>query len=539
MSTAGTTTVRDLFDGAVAHLTAAASAIDAINVYPVPDGDTGSNMSATLREAVARGRADNEAAGGGAEVSAVARGALWAARGNSGVILSQALRGFAEGVGDAEVLDAARLAAGLDQAARRAYGAVAEPQEGTMLTVLRAAGEAAMEAAAGLPRGGEDAPCSTVLDAAIAGAEAAEAKTIEQLPALAEAGVTDSGGEGICTILRGVRATVRGEPVPESAPDLGQPTMRMAGTGHDGDSYGFCTEFLLERTGEELDIDALRAALRGEDHRSVVVVGDAQLARVHVHTSRPNRLIEEAGSWGEVSRIKVDDMSEQSRRFRAQGSGATGSVAVLSLSRGHGFDEVFESLGATVSDLGANVKPAAGMIASAADALRVPDVIVLPNHKNVLMAAEQAVGLSNCTLRVLPTTTLAGGVAAMVAFDPKSSVDANLEAMRTAMGEMRAVEVTVAITDRTAEGIDVHTGDGMALVDTKLVGVGASPEEALFAGIEAAGGGTAEMITVYLGAESTADQDALASRLGERYPDAEIETVDGGQGLYHYVASVE
>ena len=530
--------LKRLFEAAVAHLEAASPAIDAINVYPVPDGDTGSNMSATLREAVAAGTALDDSAGAGEVIGAIAKGGLFSARGNSGVILSQALRGMAEGTDGIEALDARGLADGLARAAERAYGAVAEPKEGTMLTVLRKAGEAATSTAGELTEAGKGQACLDVLEAAIAAAEEAEEHTIEQLPALQEAGVTDSGGEGICTILRGLRAGFLGEPVPEAPPNLGRPLLLDGENGHD-DAFGFCTEFLLEREEQDIDLDRLREELKQTANRSVVIVGDPQLVRVHVHTDDPDALLAEARGRGRVRRVKVDDMSAQAKRFRERGEGTTAKVAALALSRGAGFDEVFESLGAFVTDLGETVKPAAGDIARAADELRVPDVIVLPNHKNVLMAAEQAVEIADATLHIVPSKTLAEGIAALLAFDPEGSPAKTVEAMAGAMQAIHSVEVTVASAARTAEGIAIEEGDALALVDTTLVARADTQEEALIEGLRHGGAADAELLTVYAGADVSADTEALEGMISDAFPGVELEIIQGGQPLYGYVASIE
>jgi uncharacterized protein len=538
----GADEILKLFESAMAHLDAAASAIDAINVYPVPDGDTGSNMSATLREAVAAGREVEDDDSAGAVIAAIAKGGLYGARGNSGVILSQALRGFSEGMKEHDIIDAKVYAEGLHRAAERAYGAVAEPKEGTMLTVLRAAGDAAMETAGSMPNGGEGEHCLEVLSAAIEAAEKAEAETIEILPALKEAGVTDSGGEGICTILRGMRAGLLGEPVPESPPDLGKPKTRVSQDGDDDDhddGYGFCTEFLVERKDTDIDVDELRSRLHVDANKSVVVVGDARLVRVHVHTDDPDTLLDEAKQWGTLGRVKVDDMSSQAKRFRASGSGATDKLAVLALSRGVGFDEVFQSLGAMVSDLGETIKPAAGDIARTADELRVPDVIVLPNHKNVLMSANQATELASCTMHIVATETLAEGVAALVAYDPKASAKDNVTAMTEAMQSVTSVETTVAAAERTTEGVTIKEGDAIVLVDGTLIAACESQEDALFEGLRKGEADSAEIVTVYMGADARASDEELQERFSDEFSNAELEIVHGGQTLYGYVASIE
>jgi len=526
--------LRRIFGAASSYLRTSAKAIDAINVYPVPDGDTGSNMSATLREAVDRTMAVDGEPGLAEVLSVLSRGALYGARGNSGVILSQALRGFATGVGAVDRLDGVALTLGLEAAATQAYRAVGNPQEGTMLTVLRAAAEGAR---AELTRRGGSAGCIPVLGSAVAAAESAEAETINQLPSLKEAGVTDAGGEGVCVILRGLFAAITGrEPAP---PHVTERPISLE-RSHDGEAFGFCTEFLVEAADGTIDLDALRALAESNGSRSVVVVGDEMLARVHAHSQEPQALLDGAEAFGRVSRSKVENMDAQNARFEATGSGAGAKVALLAMSRGDGFDDIFESLGATVSDLGLVEKPPAGQIAAAADELRVPDVIVLANHKNVLLAAEQAKTLTSSTLHVVPTTTLPQGVAAAMAFDPQESSAENVRAMAAAAAAVTTVEVTIAGASRTIDGVTVVEGHAIALVDGKLVATAEAASDALLRGIRHAAPGKGALITLYPG-EDTDEAGAAAAleAIRAEFPAAEVESVNGGQPLYPFIASLE
>jgi len=527
--------LRQVFAAASAHLRESAKAVDAINVYPVPDGDTGSNMSATLREAVDRALALDGAPNVAQVLEAIARGALYGARGNSGVILSQALRGFAAGVGGVESLDGRSLASGFARAAEQAYRAVGQPQEGTMLTVLQAAGEGATRAAAQL----ENRPgsgCVPVLSAAVRTAEEAEAFTIEQLPALKEAGVPDAGGEGVCVILRGLLGAITGAmPLVKDIP-AERPIASAA--GHEGEAFGFCTEFLIE--GENVEVEAARELASAGGNRSVVVVGERGLVRVHAHALEPQALLDAAEALGTLSRIKVEDMSAQNVRYRESGSGAGVKVALLAMSRGAGFDAIFESLGATVSDLGLAEKPPAGQIADAAGDLRVPDVVVLPNHKNVLMAAELAKSMASCTLHVVPTVSLPQGIAAAMAFAPGESAAVNLPAMAGAAARVRTIEVTIAGASRRAEGIDVTAGEAIALLDGDLVATAKSDAEALLSALELTALGKGSLVTLYPGEEvDEAASAALAQAISEKFPGSDVETVPGGQPLYRYIASIE
>ncbi|MEX0784362.1 MAG: DAK2 domain-containing protein [Dehalococcoidia bacterium] len=529
--------LRDAFRSASAHLRESANAVDAINVYPVPDGDTGSNMAATLREAVETAGLAPSPATIDAVLSALAKGALYGARGNSGVILSQALRGFATGVGGPPQFDAAALAKGLVAASEAAYRAVSKPVEGTMLTVLREAGAGAERAVAGLPKAGEGSPCASTLRDAIAAAEEAEARTPEELPQLAEAGVTDAGGEGICVILRGLLAAITGQAAP--VPRVPERPI-SARPDHEREEFGFCTEFVVEATAGPLDPEQVRALAGGGGNRSVVVVGDEEAVRVHTHSDDPHRLMEAAAALGRVSRAKVEDMSAQNVRFGATGTGAGVGLGVVAMSQGAGFDAVFESLGVAVSPLGEVVKPPAGEIAAAADRLGKADVVVLANHKNVILAAQQAAGLARSTIHVVPTETLPQGVAAALAFDPDENAATNVAAMDAARTTVRTVEVTIAAATRSADGVEARGGEAIALVDDRLVASSPSIEAVLMAGLEAAGTADGSLVTLYGGRDLAPGQLAeLATAVAACYPGIEIESVDGGQPLYPVIASVE
>ncbi len=529
--------LRAAFAAASAHLRESARAVDAINVYPVPDGDTGSNMSGTLREAVDGASVLPSPASVTSVLGALAKGSLYGARGNSGVILSQALRGFATGVGERERLDAEGLAAGLSAAADAAYRAVSKPVEGTMLTVLREAGAAAQAYASVLPNGGRGVPCAATLEVAVGTAEDAESRTPDLLPALAEAGVTDAGGEGVCVILRGLLAAITGRAFePPRMPERAIATM----DGHERDAFGFCTEFVLEPLAAALDPEQVRALAGANGNRSVVVVGDEHAVRVHAHSDDPDALVANAGGLGRVSRVKVEDMAAQNVRFGETGSGAGAGIAVLALSHGVGFDAIFASLGASVFPLGEVLKPPAGEIAAAADALRKADVIVLPNHKNVLLAAQQAASLARSTLHIVPTTTLPQGIAAALGFDADETAATNADAMLAGAKAVRTVEVTIAAASRSADGVEAREGEAIALVDDLLVSSEVSIVAAAFAALRVAGADVAGLVSLYGGSGFGPDElSALAAAARREFPGVEIEAIYGGQPLYPVIASVE
>jgi hypothetical protein len=526
--------LRSAFAAAAVHLRDRAAAIDAINVYPVPDGDTGTNMSSTLRAAIDAASAVDPATVD-AVLAALAKGALYGARGNSGVILSQALKGFAAGVGSRNVLDAAALASGLQRAALGAYAAVGVPVEGTMLTVLREAAAAAAAYANGPLAGGEGVPCTPVLAAAVAAAEEAEVRTTDQLESLREAGLPDAGGEGICVILRGLLAAVTGV---APAVHLLPPRPAHLGRGHH-EEFGFCTEFVVEAEGNEIPETAVRALAAGPGYSSLMVVGDPAAWHVHVHTAEPEPLLAGAAALGRIVHRKVEDMDRQNVRWLATGSGGA-QLGLLALTRGPGFAAVLQGLGAQVMKLGDIEKPSAGDIAAAADALGTAAVVVLPNHKDAILAARQAVTLAHCDLRVIETASLPQGIAAAMAFLPGDDAAEAEETLRRAVTLVTTVEVTTAAADRTAGGIAVSQGDAIALVDGQLKARAATHLDALIAGLRAAGAAEECLLTVYTGDDVLPAQvEHLRDVLRLAFSRATVELVDGGQGLYPFIASVE
>jgi hypothetical protein len=503
------------------HLSAAASAIDAINVYPVPDGDTGSNMAATMRAAVAGIGAN--ATDASTVLETLARGALYGARGNSGVILSQALRGLADGAGRVAEIDARALQRGLREAARKAYAAIAEPQEGTMLTVLRVAAESAK---------GDD--CLTVLRSATEAAERAEAETIEQLPRLKEAGVTDAGGEGICAIFRALTAHLAGVPLPAvRATDA--PLAKLVDHGTD---FGFCCEFIAEPAGSSaIDIAQLRALVQAGTNRSAIVVGDEWLARVHVHSDDAEALLTSAAALARLSRVKVDDMGRQHQRLQATGSGATAGVALLALCEGAGFANAFDQLGAVVLLQRGDARPSVGEVQRAIDAIGAPVVFVLPNHKDLVPVAQQAAGLARAEARVIESRTVPQGLSAALAFDATMPIEELERELARGPDQVRTIEVTIATADRLADGVAIAAGDAIALVDGHVVAAEKNLPEALRKGLERAGAGDESMLTLYTGAGE--EGPGWESTIRGWYPGCDVQVMAGGQRLYPLIASVE
>jgi len=535
--------LRAVVDAAAAWLLAHAHEVDALNVYPVPDGDTGSNMSETMRAATAEAARGDEASAG-ALAAALAHGALMGARGNSGVILSQLLRGFAHSLGLSAVLTPAALALALQEASDTAYRAVMRPVEGTVLTVARVVAEEAARAVA------ERSDYLFILDRALRAGRIALAETQNQLPALQQAGVVDAGGSGYLFLLEGALRHLQGKTaapateVPETPAASRAFADLHARLDHFEGGYGYCTEFLI--TGEGLDEQEAQAALATLGD-SLLVVGGGDLLRVHIHTQDPGRALSYAAGLGRLRRVKVQDMSEQFEEFAGEqpaaaptGTGDPLPVGIVAVAPGAGFGALFESLGAVVVAGGQSMNPSTEEILDAVARCPQAEVVVLPNNKNVLLTAQQAADLSGKTTHVLPTRTVPQGIAALLAVRFDQDPTQILADMGEAAGHVRTAELTIAVRDAEIEGLAVHTGDTLGLLDGDLVsaGTGATPVLAdLLARMPA---DRYEVATIYRGRDATDAQNAeLLAFLRTTYPDLQIEEQSGDQAHYHFVLSVE
>ncbi|MFN2568964.1 MAG: DAK2 domain-containing protein [Candidatus Dormibacteria bacterium] len=548
-------------DGALSLLRANQEQINDLNVFPVPDGDTGSNMYLTLRAAFEEAERSKDPHSAAAVMSAAAHGSLMGARGNSGVIFSQILRGFSQGLENCATMDAATAARALSTAAAVAYRAVMKPTEGTILTVARDAARAAEEAAAGSDDLG------TVLGRAVREGHEAVGRTTSQLAVLREAGVVDAGGFGLAVILQGLAealcpgdrafSTASRGPVIAGAPRVrtseadgdavpeGGGRRGAAGVVPSEDGFGFCTEFLIHGPG--LDLDALRGEL-GDLGDSALIVGDADVIRVHIHTPDPQRLVAVASERGRLSRLKIEDMSEQHHDVleRAHGTGASRgarrrALGIVSVAPSEGFRTILLSLGADmVVEGGQTMNPSIEDILRAVQATNAESVIVLPNNGNVILTAEQVDALAGeTTVVVVPTHNLPQGVSALLALDRDAPVEDKGRRMAAAIERVRAVEITRAVRDSTVGGLSIAAGDVIALIDGEITQVGEDPHdviEAVLRNLEE----EPELITVYHGA-AVADQEAagLVQRLRTAHPGVEFETHRGGQEHYAYVLSLE
>jgi uncharacterized protein len=520
------------YAAAAEALAANAAALNAINVFPVPDGDTGTNMSLTMREAIA---AIPTGGAGAADVArSAADAALMGARGNSGVILSQVLGGIASGCEGASDVDARRLAACLERACTAACNVVSEPKEGTILTAISAAADAATA------RAREDATAEDALAAAVEATRDAVARTPDLLPVLKEAGVVDAGAQGLYLVLEAALSSLRGERPPAHAEGLGHIDdgwLAATARAHaaPGAGAGFCTEFVL--TSPSVDTERLRDELH-EFGDSVLVVGKESLARVHLHTHDPQAAIEHSRAFGDVSREKFDDLAMQVGALAAQ-QRVAGGPAVIAVVAGAGIERLFGSMGARVVRGGQTMNPSAGDIRRAIEEAG-GDAIVLANNKNVVLAAEQAVTGLDQRAAVVPTHSVPQGVAALVAFNSELSWEQNVDAMREAASAVRTAEVTFAARPARIGETDVAEGSPIGIVDGEIVAAGDDVADVARDCVRAMLEGSDEpLVTLYAGEDADpAATQALAATLREEFG-AEVEVIDAGQPHYPYVIGVE
>jgi DAK2 domain fusion protein YloV len=519
-------------------------AINELNVFPVPDGDTGTNMFLTLRDVVKE--AEGVTGRAASDVSAaMARGALMGARGNSGVILSQVFKALALEMEGQTDLDANHLAHALGRARTLAYKAVGQPVEGTLLTVIASAAEAA-----GLVAGGT---VQEVLEAACDAARNAVALTPTKLKVLRDAGVVDAGGQGFLVLLEGARRHLADdepvighvtvpEPIGVDVP-VGLVSETFLDTT-DKEVYGYCIQFLLE--GAQLNPDTLRDRM-AESADSAVVVGTEDILKVHVHAVEPDPVMDLARSLGTVSEATATNMDEQHRRFAAgrrsaaEGVDAQQEISVVAVAWGDGLEEVFRELGAA-SVLRPNglSNPSVNDLVRLIETVESRSVIVLSNHPNVLPASDQAAGLSDGRAHLIRTKTMPQGVAAMLAFDDGRGVEDNVEAMERALAAVKTGEVCYAERAASLNGHSVVKGEVIGLLERELVAVGDDPSDVVVSLLRASEASNGDLVTVYWGEPVSAEAAASArDRVLSEFPGTEVELVRGGQSNYHYIISVE
>lgn len=524
-----------MFAGAATVLERHVHALNAINVFPVPDGDTGTNMHLTLDAATEQlGRTDGDLS---QSAHALAHGALMGARGNSGVILSQVLRGLAEGLDGHHAASGPTLAGALRSASDAAYAALSEPVEGTILTVAREAAEAVQNKP---PDSAED-----VLATAVDAAKAAVARTPELLPVLKEAGVVDAGALGLAIILEGLLLSLRGRPLDvDLAPDIPREAgwQREAASLHRSEhgESGYCTEFVV--AGEDIDPAAVRAKMETFGGSLLVVAGDG-LLRVHVHTARPDDALAYGRTLGEVSHVKVENMEAQIDRFASAQAPepVSADIGIVAVAAGAGIESAFRSVGVThLVRGGQTMNPSAQEVLQAIDACPQKRIVVLPNNKNVIASAQQAAERSPKQVIVLPTRSIPQGVAAALALNTDLSFDGTIAAMEQAMASVRSAEVTRAVRATVIDGRRIEMGQAIGLIDGALQVVAGDVAEAARQCVEAMSFAGASLLTLYA-SEDVRDEDAeaLAGELRETYPDLEVELIQGGQPHYPYLLALE
>jgi uncharacterized protein len=531
-----------VIDAALAAVEAERGVINDLNVYPVPDGDTGTNLALTVR-AVLEELQQSDVEGIPAVAAAVTKGSLMGARGNSGVILSQIVRGLCDVWGRSEDLTTADFKQALSEGAISAYRAVKEPVEGTMLTVIRKMAEAA-----------QSVPDTLGLDKLLVAVEEAGRVAVErttaQLPALQKAGVVDAGGYGLLVLFRGLAAGIAelmhaGIAISAARVALrtgeGAPKAPPPETASELSAYRYCTSLLI--TGEAIDRAAFEAFLAPLGD-SALVVGDQRMVKVHVHTNEPGLVLSEAVKLGTIGEVEINDMHEQTmardERLQDHLKLAKGTV-VVAVVTGEGNKALFHDLGChAIVDGGQSMNPSTAQLLEAVETLGAEEVVVLPNNGNVILTAEQAAGMSARHIAVVPSTSIPVGLAAMVAFDPDGDAVGNARMMQDAIEGVHSAEVTRAVRDSELDGVEVRKGQAMGIVDGRLVAAGEELEAAFRGVLEEFARVEAEFITVLTALNgSGVTRERLEELAAQLTPAAEVHFHDGGQPLYPILASAE
>ncbi|MBS5196491.1 MAG: DAK2 domain-containing protein [Clostridiales bacterium] len=529
--------------------------INELNVFPVPDGDTGTNMTLTIMSAAAEvgalGDTDMESL-----AKAISSGSLRGARGNSGVILSQLLRGFTRGVRKYEELDAPLIAAAMERGVETAYKAVMKPKEGTILTVAKEAALKAVEIAEEM----ED--LEEFFREVFVHAEATLAKTPEMLPVLKEAGVVDSGGQGLLEVFRGAVDGFLGKEVDYSQFEKSAaPAVTKISPQAEADiKFGYCTEFIIMLNKElpEEEEHSFKEFLMSIGD-SIVLVADDEIVKVHVHTNHPGQAIERALTYGSLSRMKIDNMREEhqeklikdAEKLAAQQAEEEEAkaaeqppkeVGFISVSAGGGLTNIFKDLGVDyLIEGGQTMNPSTEDMLNAIAKVNAKTIYIFPNNKNIILAANQARDLTeDKEIVVVPTKTVPQGISAIISFVPEKNGEENLEAMMEAVSRVKTGQITYAVRDTRIDDKEIHEGDIMGIGDSGILAVGKTKEEVAKETIASMMDEDGEIISLYYGADTEeADAEALAEELEALYPDCEIEVNQGGQPIYYYIISVE
>ena len=551
MSKITTSLLQEMVQAAVTRLGKQAEYVNSLNVFPVPDGDTGTNMGMTMDNG-AKAVADQSASTVGEVGQILSKGLLMGARGNSGVITSQ----FGQSIKDKTELDGQDLAHAFQTGVEVAYKAVMKPVEGTILTVSRGAASAAIKKAESTNDAVE------VMRAALDGAKAALAKTPEMLPVLKEVGVVDSGGQGLVFIYEGFLSALTGEYIasedfqatPATMTEMINAEHHKSVAGHvatEDITFGYCTEIMIGlKQGptyvKDFDYEEFRNYLSNLGD-SLLVVNDDEIVKVHVHTEDPGLVMQEGLKYGALVKVKVDNMRNQhdaqvqkEEAIQAAPS-APKDFALIAVVAGDGLADIFKSQGVDyVISGGQTMNPSTEDIVKAIEQVNAKNVIILPNNKNIFMAAQSAAEVVDVNAAVVETRTVPQGFTSLLAFDPSQSIEANVEAMTASLSDVTSGSVTLAVRDTTIDGLEIHENDILGMVDGKILVSTPDMDQALLDTFDKMIDEDSEIVMIYVGEEGNQEQaQALAEKLEEAHEDIEVEIFQGDQPVYPYLFSVE
>lgn len=555
VKTINTQMLQKMFLAGAANLEAKKEFINELNVFPVPDGDTGTNMTLTIMSAAKEVKAI-ENPDMLSTAKAISFGSLRGARGNSGVILSQLLRGFTKEIRDYEEIDVPVLARACERATATAYKAVMKPKEGTILTVAKGISQKAAE----LAETTED--LEVFLPEVIRYAEEVLAQTPELLPVLKEAGVVDSGGQGLVEILHGAYDAFSGKEIDYSAIDAGEGT-KMVKPSRQAEAdikFGYCTEFIImtDKPFTSKDETEFKGYLESIGD-SIVCVADDDIVKVHVHTNDPGLAIQKALTYGQLSRMKIDNMREEHQEKLIRDAEKTAAqqaqaaelkkkkearkaVGFITVSIGEGMNEIFRELGVDyIIEGGQTMNPSTDDMLTAIDHVNADHIFIFPNNKNIILAANQAQSLTkDKDIIVIPTKTVPQGITAIINYMPEADVDTNIDAMKEGISHVKTGQVTYAVRDTHIDDKEIHEGDIMGIGDEGILSVSQSVEEAAREMLALMVDEDSELISLYYGQDvSEEDAQKFAQTVEEQYPEVDVDLHSGGQPIYYYVLSVE
>lgn len=551
VKTINTELLQKMFLAGAANLEAKKEFINELNVFPVPDGDTGTNMTLTILSAAKEVKA-LENPDMVAIAKAISSGSLRGARGNSGVILSQLLRGFTKEIREHKEIDTITLAKACERATATAYKAVMKPKEGTILTVAKGASQKAAE----LAETTED--LDTFISEVINYAQEVLEKTPEMLPVLKEAGVVDSGGQGLLEVMRGAYDAFQGKEIDYSAIEASAGT-KMVKPSEQAETeikFGYCTEFIimLEKEFTAKDETEFKAYLESIGD-SIVCVADDDIVKIHVHTNDPGLAIQRALTYGQLSRMKIDNMREEhqerlikdAEKLAAQQAEAKKAeprkeVGFIAVSIGEGMNEIFRELGADyIIEGGQTMNPSTEDMLNAIDQVNAEHIFILPNNKNIILAANQAQALTeDKDIIVVPSKTVPQGITAIINYMPDADAQTNLEAMIEGIGNVKTGQVTYAVRDTHIDDKEIHEGDIMGIGDSGILAVGQSVEETTKEMLAQLVDEDTELISLYYGQDVQEESaENFVQEIEDLYPDVDVDVHSGGQPIYYYVLSVE